>query len=167
MEGPYKVMVKYWISLWEISSLNYLWLGLRLDKIPTYFRIDCDIAATAVWLAFPARLYPIRYRLGTFPALLHSVRRTWQADRSGLIVSCYHFSILSTQILFYIHVAPPKALAHYNWNYKKKAVIVHTHYNLISQLQWFFQQFYLRQRFSRHFIFWKIVEKYFVECEGL
>ena len=35
-----------------------------------------------------------------------------------------------------------KALAHYNWNYKK-VVIVHTHYNFFSQLQRFFQQFYI------------------------
>ena len=36
-----------------------------------------------------------------------------------------------------------KALVHYNWNCKKKVVIVHTHYNFFSQLQQFFQQFYI------------------------
>ena len=53
---------------------------------------------------------------------------------------------------------PIKALAHYNWNYKK-VVIVHTHYNFFSHLQRFFQQFYIWATIFTTVFFGKIVVK--------
>ena len=43
---------------------------------------------------------------------------------------------------------------------QKKAVIVHTHYNFFSQMQYFFKQFYMDNNFHNDF-FKKIVVKSF------
>ena len=48
----------------------------------------------------------------------------------------------------------------------KKVVNVHTHYNFVSQLQRFFEQFYMGKDFHDD-CFGKIVVKIFVVCEGL
>ena len=77
---------------------------------------------------------------------------------------------LIVQQLLYIHqrthhkkVRP----SHITTETTKKVIIVHTHYNFFSQLQRFFQQFYIWARFSQQFFFGKIVVKIFVVCEGL
>ena len=59
-----------------------------------------------------------------------------------------------------------KALAHYNWNYKKSRYRSYT-LQLFSQLQKIFQRFYIWATIFATIFFGKIVVKIFVVCEGL
>ena len=65
--------------------------------------------------------------------------------------------------IYFIRV---KALAHYNWNYKKSRYRPYTLQLFFTTAQDFLNSFIYGQRFSQQF-FGKFVVKIFVVCEGL
>ena len=94
-----------------------------------------------------------------------------KSEIDWFVVKCFTTSLLIPPIMYIllynvIILLLLRALAHYTQNCKKKVVILHKLYNFFSQLQQFFQQFYIWATIHTTICIWKVFAVLSVVCKG-